>query len=278
MKKIMQKITKGWTFSKILRFPLIPLKEQRAIYTFYTFYNHLKNVAESVVPNSQKKELIELWRQEIDNIYDKKKPVSKLGKDIYKNCMRFKLPKQDLISILDSVEMVFCSSFKVSNTEKLNQYCKGMAGAPSSMLLRILGCKDKKLINELSENMGQAVEITDILRNIRDDAEAGKLYIPDDFLKDAGIKATNPKEIIVDKNLNIARQELAQIAEKKYEKTFNLIEKLDKKISRNIKIPVYVYKKYFDLMNNRGWEIISPKPKIGYFSKLFLILKAYSGK
>ena len=146
------------------------------------------------------------------------------------------------------------------------------------MLLRILGCKDEKLIDELSENMGQAFQITNILKNVRDDAEAGKLYIPCDLLKKVGIATTNPQEVVINKNLNIARQELAVIAEEKYKKTFDLIQQLDKKTSRNIKAFTYVYKKYFDMMNNRGWEIVSPKPKINAFSKLCLVLKAYSGK
>lgn len=54
-----------------------------------------------------------------------------------------------------------------------------------------------------------------------------------------------------------------------------MIKLLDKKSARSVKAIMAIYKKYFDIMKNRGWEIISPKPQISKFGKFTLAAKAY---
>ena len=59
-----------------------------------------------------------------------------------------------------------------------------------------------------------------------------------------------------------------------FKKSYELIKYLDKKTARPVKIIAGIYKKYFDIMQERGWEVISPKPTIGRFGKLALAVKA----
>ena len=70
----------------------------------------------------------------------------------------------------------------------------------------------------------------------------------------------------------------AKIAQEDYERAFEIIKRIDPKTARPVKAIAYIYKRYFDIMQNRGWEIISPKPRIGRISKLCLALKAFIGK
>ena len=192
--------------------------------------------------------------------------------------MRFNIPKSDLTSLINSISMDLPTPIQAPRLDDFYQYCQGVACAPGSMSLRILGCKDETLINDLSKSLGVAMQVTNILRDVKEDALSDRLYIPKEFLQKAGILSNNPKEVIIDKNLSIAREELAKIAIENYDKSFNLINNLDKKISRSIKALAYIYKRYFDIMQNRGWEIISPKPSINRFIKMFLVLKAYAGR
>ena len=278
MNKQINKMIKQTDYSVFLEIQMLPLKEKRAVSTLYAFCKHLSDILQSNDSLSQKEELIKLWYQEIDNIYQKKTPASNIGRDIYKNCMRFQVPKEDLLVVLNNVEREMKKPLCAPSMSDFENYCFGMVGAPSKVMLRILGCKDEKLIKALSLSLGKAVQITNILKNVRDDAAKNKLYIPSLFLKKAGIKTKKPQAVITDKNLILARQELAEVAKEDYKKAFELMSRLDKRTERNIKGFVYIYKKYFDMMSARGWEVISPKPKLNLFSKMFLIMKAYSGK
>lgn len=278
MNKLIKKIVKKSGSSFFWGMHILPTKERRAIYTLYAFCRHIDDIVDGDKPLSQKMELINAWRQEIDNIYDKKVPASDIGRSIYKNCMRFNIPKQELVSLLESISMDLPNPVQAPDFTEFSRYCHGVASAPGSMSLRILGCKDETLIQNLSESLGMAMQITNILRDVREDAAADRVYIPREFLQKAGVTVTEPGQIVVDKNLAKAREELAKIAVKEYDKAFKLIKKLDKKVSRNINAMAYIYKRYFDIMQNRGWEIISPKPSISRFFKLFLVLKAFSGR
>ena len=94
-------------------------------------------------------------------------------------------------------------------------------------------------------------------------------------LEKAGITSRDPLTVVVDKNLAIAREELAQIAIANFNRAQELIAKLDKKTARQVRMIERIYRRYFDMMQKRGWEIISPKPKLGKLSKLSIALRAY---
>ena len=162
--------------------------------------------------------------------------------------------------------------------EDFLKYCRGVAGVPGNLSLRIFGCKDENLIEELSTSLGNALQITNILRDVKEDARMDRLYIPREYLNNADISSTNPNEVIIDKNLAVAREELAQRAEDDYRKAYQIIPLLDKDTARPVKAIASIYRKYFDIMQKRGWEVISPKPQISKFSKLSLALRAYFGK
>ncbi len=257
---------------------LLPRAKRNAMYTIYAFFRHIDDIVDGDAPMAEKMELIQAWREEMDNIYDRKVPQTDIGRRIYKNCMRFKLPKDEFLTMLDSISMDLPNPVQAPDMDKLNQYCRGVAGSPGNLSLRIFGCSDKKLIDALSETLGRALQLTNILRDVKEDAQADRLYLPKELLKKAGIHSTAPMDVVVDKNLSVAREELARIADDDYKKAFSYLKKLDKKVARPVKAIAYIYKRYFDIMQNRGWEIISPKPNVGRFTKLCLALKAFMGK
>ena len=136
----------------------------------------------------------------------------------------------------------------------------------------------ENLIETLSTSLGNALQITNILRDVKDDALQNRLYIPKEYLAKASIKSHNPSEVIIDKNLATAREELAQLAQNDYQKAYQMIPFLDKNAARPVRAIAAIYKKYFDIMNKRGWEVVSPKPQIGKLNKFSLALRAYFGK
>ncbi len=257
---------------------LLPSAKRNAMYTIYAFFRHIDDIVDGDAPVQEKIDLLDAWRQEIDNIYDKKVPTTDIGRKIYKNCMRFKLPKEEFIRMIDSISMDLPHPIQAPSIQKLYEYCRGVAGVPGSLSLRIFGCTDEKIIENLSFSLGTALQITNILRDVKEDAMSQRLYIPKEFLEKAGIQTTDPLSVIVNKNLALAREELAKIAHKCYDSAFEILKKLDKKTARPVRAIAYIYKRYFDIMQNRGWEVISPKPHLGRPLKLYLALKAFFGK
>ncbi|MBQ7286085.1 MAG: squalene/phytoene synthase family protein, partial [Alphaproteobacteria bacterium] len=69
---------------------LLPSAKRNAMYTIYAFFRHIDDIVDGDAPVQEKLDLLEAWRKELDNIYDKKVPTTEIGRKIYKNCMRFK--------------------------------------------------------------------------------------------------------------------------------------------------------------------------------------------
>lgn len=253
---------------------LLPKAKREALYTLIAWVKHLEDVIESPIDDKEKQDIMNGWRQELDNIFDKKVPATDIGRCIYKNCLRFKLPKNEFVSMLTSISKNVNKPLQAPTLKQLTGYCRGVGGMTGSLSLRIFGCTDEKMINDLSTSMGTALQITDILRNIKEDANNNRLYIPIELLNKADITSTDPKTVLVDKNLAVAREELARIASENYAKAYDIINYLDKSTSRPLRMILDIYKKYFDIMANRGWEIISPKPEISKLCKLQVLLKA----
>lgn len=277
MNNIKQIVKKsGTSFFWSMRF--LPTAQRNAMYTIYAFCRHIDDIVDGDSPMAEKIDLLQAWREEMDNIFDKKVPTTEIGRKIYKNCMRFKLPKEEFLHLIDSIGMDVPNPVQAPDLNKFYRYCRGVAGVPGSLTLRILGCKDEQVINDLATSLGNALQITNILRDVKEDAFNNRLYIPREYLEKAQITVTDPMSVVVDKNLVVAREELARQAKDNYAKADKLIPQLDKKISRHVRMIESIYRRYFDMMENRGWEVISPKPSLGKFKKLSLALRAYFKK
>ena len=279
LKKIVRsKIKNGSGRTVFWGMQFLPKAKREALYTLLAFVRHLEDVVESPVALAEKQEILSMWREEMDNIFERRVPATDIGRRIYKNCMRFKLPKAEFLNLVDSISANIDNPLKAPTLKQLSGYCRGVGGMTGSLSLRVFGCTDEQTIRELSTSLGLAVQITNILLNVKEDAQNGRLYIPQELLEKAGISATDPKSVVVDKNLAVAREELAKLADADFKKADVLIQKLDKKTARPVKMIAAIYRKYFDIMQNRGWEVISPKPQLSKMKKLTLALRAYFGK
>ncbi|MBR2300035.1 MAG: squalene/phytoene synthase family protein [Alphaproteobacteria bacterium] len=256
----------------------LPKVKREAIYTLYAFINHLDSLVESPLPLEAKEDLIKAWQIELDNIYDKKVPVTVIGRKIYKNCMRFKIKKEDFKHILESVLMDFPQPLQAPSKKVFETYCYKTAVIPVYIMLLIMGEMKEAPMRTLALNFGKAMEITNILRNIKDDALKGHLYIPKELLENAGIFSSNPMSVITDKNLTIAREMLAKEADICFAKAHKIISASNKKTTRPLRFIFHIYKRYFDIMMTRGLEVMSPKPQIKQMDKIVIAINTLFDK
>ena len=217
-------------------------------------------------------------RLQNENIYDKKVPATDIGRKIYKNCMRFKIQKSDFSEILNCTLLDCPQPLQAPNFDVFYHYCYGTAEMPAYIMLSIIGELSEAQKRELAQSFGRAMMITNILKDVKEDALAGHLYMPAELLHKAGINAINPMDVITDKNLIAVREQLARIAAENFDKAFMLLAKGDKKKMLPLKVILNIFQRYFAIMQNRGWEIMSPRPHIGRLDKLAIAYKTMFGK
>lgn len=253
--------------------------KRQAIHTLYALVKHFDDLCSSSISANEKKEIIKAWEREIDNIYDKKVPVTEIGRRVYKDCMRFKLLKERFENIITSLQSDCPNPINRPTQKELNQYCQGIAITPTYLILKVIAEFDDETNDKLATQIGQAIEITNILKNTKEDMSLGHVYIPEEFLAEAEIEKTlTPKEVLTHTNLYVARQKLADIARKAFAESYRLLEENNNTNSKPVIYVLNLYQKYFEIMDNRGWEIISPKPKLKLKDNLLLVAKTMLGK
>ncbi|MBQ9271668.1 MAG: squalene/phytoene synthase family protein [Alphaproteobacteria bacterium] len=246
---------------------------REAIYTVFAFCRHIDSVLRSATSSEEKVELLNAWREEIDNIYDKKVPATNIGRKIYKNSIRFDLPKIMWLQILDSAFLDAKKPIVAPDTAIFQQYLTGMAIVPMHLALMILTPEHPRANQELAKNLGYAVFVTYILRDIKSDAKRGRIYIPSEILQNNNVNIDTAQDVLEDKNLIYARAQLAKSAEKCYIKAERLLSKMNKTSTRPLRLIMNVTHSVFAEMNARGWEIIAPKPRLSLRRRIGILYK-----
>lgn len=247
--------------------------KREALFTLFAFCRHIDALAHSAMPIKEKQELIKAWREELVNIYEKNVPATNIGRKIYKNCLRFNLPQQKWAEILECAVLNVPKPLKAPERIIFEQYLDSSAVIPFELALKIISGKNSVANSELAKDLGRAIMMTLILRDVKDDAKAGRLYLPKDILKQAEIASFEPLQAVEDTNFAYARQLLAGEAALAFLKADRLLNKLPKKDTFALRYVKNTCSYLFDTMQKRGWEIISPKPRLNVFNRLSILLQ-----
>ena len=106
----------------------------------------------------------------------------------------FKLEKQDFLAVIDGMDMDAAEDIRAPDWAKLDLYCDRVASAVGRLSVRVFGMAENDGI-ALAHHLGRALQLTNILRDIDEDADIGRLYLPPEELRKAGIDVTDPKTL-----------------------------------------------------------------------------------
>jgi phytoene synthase len=256
----------------------LPKAQREAVYTLYAFCRHIDNITEGDLPQKEKQQILKTWQEELNNIYVKKVPATEIGRKIYKNCMRFKIKQEDFCEILNNDLLDFSHPLQAPTTEVFYKYIHGVAEIPAYITLLIMGGLEEEQMRELAQNYGRAMQLTNVLKDIKEDAQAGHLYLPLEFLQEAHIETTDPLVVLTDPHLVLVRERLAKQVASYFSRAFEMLNLLQADQTRPLRFILHIYKRYFDIMQKRGWEIMSPKPEISKRDKLAIVFNVLFDK
>jgi len=171
-------------------FLFLPRAQREAIYTVYAFCRIVDDLVDlGGIPEVQRREL-ERWRRELARCFEgaPEDPVAERLADVVR---RFPIPRSALEAILDGVEMDLDRS-RYETFEDLYLYCYRVAGAVGLCCIEIFGYTDPRC-REYAVNLGIALQLTNILRDVQVDAERGRIYLPQEDLRRFGVSPEDLK-------------------------------------------------------------------------------------
>ena len=186
----------GSSFYAAMR--ILPRDQREAMFQIYSFCRQVDDIADSDGPRPERLAALQQWRDDIDALYQGHPPARL--QDYVASVRTFGLKREDFLAIVDGMEMDVPQDIRAPDLATLDLYCDRVASAVGRLSVRVFGLPEHDGI-ELAHHLGRALQLTNILRDIDEDATLGRLYLPREALLHAGITSNDPQKVIAERAL-----------------------------------------------------------------------------
>jgi phytoene synthase len=260
---------RGSSFYAAMR--IMPRVEREAMYEIYAFCRNVDDVADGGDPAETRLAELARWREDIAALYAGKPPARVFG--LARPIARFGLKREDFLSIIDGMEMDAVEDIRAPDITKLDLYCDRVASAVGRLSIRVFGMPPAEG-SELAHHLGRALQLTNILRDLDEDARAGRLYLPRQALLAAGISSTAPAEVLAHPRLAHACEPVVARARSHFTEAQAIMVKAPRRTVRTPRIMYEAYRLILEGLVRRGWEPPRQRVRIGKLRLLGILLQA----
>jgi phytoene synthase len=156
--------------------------------------------------------------------------------------------------------------------DKLDLYCDRVASAVGRLSVRVFGM-DETPGRDLAHHLGRALQLTNILRDLDEDAAMGRLYLPTEALCEGGIDARDPAEVLAHPGVDAACRWLATIAHDHYQAADDILSAKPAGRLRAPRLMSAIYGEILARMETSGWNAPRARAKIGKGALVWIVLR-----
>ena len=172
---------------------ILPRRQREAMFEIYAFCRAVDDIADDPGPRPARREQLQRWRADIDALYAGKPPAALAG--LAQAVKTFGLKREDFLAVIDGMEMDVVADICAPDRATLALYCDRVACAVGRLSVRVFGMPEAPGL-ALADHLGRALQLTNILRDLDEDAALGRLYLPNEALEHAGIAAREPGAVL----------------------------------------------------------------------------------
>lgn len=185
---VVREITGAAKSSFALGMYVLPRARRQAMWALYAFSRVIDDIADEDWPLAEKHRLLEAWRGEIAALYAGR-PGSAIGQALAWPVTRYDLPEAEFVALIDGMQMDADGPIVAPEMAVLRQYTRRVAGAVGLLSMRIFGAWRGAVSERFALALADAFQLTNILRDVEEDAAMGRLYLPSEALARAGVPA-----------------------------------------------------------------------------------------
>lgn len=260
---------------------LLPVKKRTDLSILYLFCRAVDDIADGPLPLEDKAASLACWKRIVQQ--DPSEPLSSaLAWHVRDLLTRHPLLLSSLVEIIEGVSMDLPPGIQAPDDATFTLYCRRVAGYVGTAIVRLLGCHSPS-VDRFALAVGDALQITNILRDIKADAESGRLYLPLSMLENAGVQARSAATILADPALPAACAALATRAEEQYQHALDLfasaeISEQERQRLRPARVMLGSYRLLLKRLQDRGWqsERIGSKTRLSAVRLLIEALRCYA--
>ncbi|MGV3772137.1 MAG: presqualene diphosphate synthase HpnD [Verrucomicrobiales bacterium] len=268
-------ITRKSASNLALAFILLPKEKRQGMAALYAFCREVDDVAdEETVPAPERQKQLNAWREDIQTACNGGKPRFTVNQELQPFIKECRLPYTLFDELIKGVEMDLVID-RYQTLNDLEQYCYRVASVVGLLSIEVFGYHDKRC-RDYAVHLGKALQLTNILRDVRNDAERGRIYLPMDGLNRFGV---SPEDIFAgkySKNYYNLAQHIGNEARQFYRKAREALPEADRRSMATAELMGSVYWQLFQKLERRQFNVFDHKEtRLNKAQKVFLIMRMW---
>jgi presqualene diphosphate synthase len=258
----------GSSFYAAMR--ILPHEQRQAMFQIYSFCRQVDDIADSDGPREARLLALQQWRDDIEALYQGHPPPRL--RDYAASVREFGLKREDFLAIIDGMEMDVPQDIRAPDLATLDLYCDRVASAVGRLSVRVFGLPREDGIL-LAHHLGRALQLTNILRDIDEDAAIGRLYLPREGLWHAGITSTDPLKVASEPALPKVCAPLVARAREHFEKADEIMRRNPRRLVRAPRIMSKYYRAILELLVERGFANPRKPVRLNKMARIAILLR-----
>jgi squalene synthase HpnD len=259
----------GSSFYAAMR--LLPPAERAAMFAIYAFCRLVDDIADEPGPTTEERaSALSAWRGDLAALYVGAPPLR--IQFLAEHVSRFGLKQADFLAIVDGMEMDVEGPIIAPPYDTLDLYCDRVASAVGRLSVRIFGMPEGPGL-ELAFHLGRALQLTNILRDLDEDAEMGRVYLPAEALAAAGIDSREPTAVVGDRRIDRACRWVSAKAHAHYAEADAVLKARPSGRIRSPRLMRQVYSEILSKMEVEGWAAPRRRISLAKTRLLWIVLR-----
>ncbi len=248
-------VTAGSSFYLAMR--ILPAAQRDAMYQVYAFCRAVDDIADSDRPRAERAAGLDAWRADIDACYAGTPPRELAA--LTRHIRTFGLAREDFHAMIDGMAMDAKEDICAPDDATLDLYCDRVASAAGRLSVKIFGMAEAPG-RLLAHHLGRALQLTNILRDIDEDADINRCYLPSDLLEREGIAVSDPHTIAAHPALPRVCATLAERAKAHFAESDAIMDRTPRAQVKAPRIMSGVYRVLLERTLERGFDL--PRAKV----------------
>lgn len=249
---------------------ILPRARREGMFEVYSFCRQVDDIADSAAPRSDRLAGLAQWRADLEALYAGEVPPE--HRDLARVIAEFGLRKEDFLAVIEGMEMDAAEDIRAPDLGRLDLYCDRVASAVGRLSVRVFGMPEPEG-EHLAHHLGRALQLTNILRDLDEDALIGRLYLPRELLEDAGITDRDPQVVVSRPALAKVCDSLVDRARRHFIEADAIMDQCPRPTVRAPRIMGKVYHRILDELIARGWRVPRAPVRINRLHLLRIVLQ-----
>lgn len=258
----------GTSFYRGMR--VLPPDRRQAMYAIYAFCRIVDDIADEEGTLAEKRAGLAAWREKIARIY-RGEADDAVTRVLLAAVQRFALRPEDFIAVIDGMQMDAETTIVAPDLPTLDLYCDRVAGAVGRLSVRAFG-DASPAADRVANALGRALQLTNILRDIPEDAERGRLYLPREYLLEAGVPL-DPTAAVVDPALGAVCDRVAALAHRYFAEAHEAMASADRRAMKPARLMGATYAAILSYLQRRGWHSLRERVRLPKWRKVWVAVR-----